>query len=869
MAGSRTLGGLPEEPTAGPEVGDRGAGSRNREGGAAGTAGAREVLLVDDDHDFADSLAALLRLDDYRVGVAYSFDDALDAVAHWRPHVALVDIRLGCRNGVELVHELRSRHPDLIAVMITAYATIEATVGALQAGAYDYLCKPFHTDDLFATLERCFERRRLQAERERALAAVHARNRDLETLNARLTLVLASVHDLSCADTVTKVGQKLLAIVARDLGAVGGVFYLREGDVLHRQEAADAAYAPTIALPPKPGGLLAEAFACNRPVARAASEASTGLTAPGPGACAGAMLALPLADGEDVFGIIVVHTEETGGFTRQDLEVAQILASFGVAVMRVARVSERLARSEERLRDIVDNSPSAISLSDLRGQSLLSNERFLEWFPGGVAAAAAGTAEGAPGLEAEQPDAMSDDAVIARGRATTRELEVTAADGTPRRLLVTRFPVLDAARRPIGIGTIGTDVTERHLAEERLRQAQRMEAMGQLTGGVAHDFNNLLAVVLGNLRLVEEGNRDRPELLELIEDALDAARSGVELTSRLLAFGRAQPLHPEVTDIRDLVPTTSRLLGRTLGEDITIRLTLAPDLWNVRIDRNQLETSLLNLAINARDAMTGGGQLDIAVAKVVLSGADVRTDPEARSGRYVALSVTDHGTGMTADVLQRAVQPFFTTKPAGQGSGLGLSMVYGFVRQSGGHLRIASEPGCGTTVTLYLPATAPSAANAGSRAAVTAPPPTGNNERILLVEDQPQVRLLLKRQLTRLGYRVVEVPDAQTALARLDEAPEVDVLLTDVVLPGELNGVQLCEAALARIPTLGVILTTGYAAAALADHSGALAAASILRKPVDPETLARSLRVALDGRRQGGPRQPAGRRAQSPVGENM
>jgi len=837
---------------------------RSRDRGDTDPNEARRVLLVDDDRDFADSLAALLQFEGYNVHVAYSFDDALEKVGRHPPQVALVDIRLGHSNGVELVRQLRRRSSDLIAVMMTAYATIEATIGALQAGAYDYLCKPFHTDDLLATLERCFERQRLQAERERAVAAMRVRNRDLETLNARLTRVLASVGNLSHADTVARAGQTLLAIVIGDLAAAGGVFYLREGDLLQRRDVSGVGYEPTIKLPPPPGTLLAEALDLHRPAVREASEWRLGLTPPG----VGAVLALPLVDGDDVFGIIAVHARADGLFSRQDVEVAQIFASFGAAIMRVARVSERLARSEERLRYIVENSPSAISLTDLRGLPLLSNERCLEWFPDGASVGAVGDGGTASGLPADDPDAMSDRAVIGLGRPITREIEVASGDGARRHLLVTRFPVLDGAGQPIGVGTIGTDVTERFLAEERLRQAQRMEAMGQLTGGVAHDFNNLLAVVLGNLRLIEEGNRDRPDLVELIQDALDATRSGVELTRRLLAFGRAQPLHPEATDIRELVLTMSRLLGRMLGEGITIRLTLAPDLWNVQIDRSQLEASLLNLAINARDAIVGSGRLDLAVSNVVLDAADAEADLDARPGRYVALSVTDDGVGMTADAQQRAVQPFFTTKPAGQGSGLGLSMVYGFVRQSGGHLKIESELGRGTNVTLYFPAMPSMADDAGPREAPTVAAPAGRGERVLLVEDQPQVRLLLKRQLTRLGYSVVDVPDARSALACLAEAPDVDVLLTDVVLPDEMNGVQLCERALARVPTLGVILTTGYAADMLADRCGPVAAASILPKPVDSDVLARSLRAVLDRRARGTRQEPSEAASQASDGEN-
>jgi signal transduction histidine kinase/FixJ family two-component response regulator len=727
--------------------------------------------------------------------------------------VALVDVRLGTESGIDLLRALHARHPDLIAVMMTAYASIEATVGALQAGAYDYLRKPFHADELLATLARCLERRRLHEERERAVAALQARNRELEALNARLARVPTRLGELSRARTPAEVEHGLLEAVVDELGARGGAFYLREGQTLRRQaQSHPEGHAPLLPwpLPPPPAG--------------GEGEIST--------------LVLPVGDDDGaggVIGIVVVAREGAEpGFTRQDAKVGQILTSFGAEVLRAARAGDGLARSEERLRQIVENAPFAIALKDLQGSHLLANHRFVEWFgPGG-----GGTADEA--------------AAIRLGRAVTGELEVAPA----RRLLVTRFPVRDGAGRPVGVGTIGTDVTERHEAEERLRLAQRMEAVGQLTGGVAHDFNNLLAVVLGNLRLIEEEcRRDRPDLLEMIADALDATRSGVELTGRLLAFGRGQPLQPELTDVREQVLSVSRLLGRTLGERITIRLTLAPDSGQVSVDRSQLEASLLNLALNARDAMPEGGELAIAVRNELLPPplgpeAAGAADPEARPGRYVALSVADTGHGMSAAVRQRAVQPFFTTKPAGAGSGLGLSMAYGFVRQSGGHLRIASEPGRGTVVTLYFPLVEPSLAEAEMPRPLAAPVPTGRGERVLLVEDQPRVRLLLKRQLTRLGYAVVDVADARAALVRFaEEGPPVDLLLTDIVLPGETNGVQLGEAALARDPTLALLLTTGYAAESLAGRTGPIAAARILRKPVDPDTLARALRQELDRRR--------------------
>lgn len=490
------------------------------------------ILVVDDDPDVADSLANLLRLERYHVAVAYAADRATAVLAEERPQVALVDIRLGHGNGVDLVRALRQATPDLVAVMMTAYASIDTAIEALQAGAYDYLSKPLHTADLLATLDRCFERIRLQAERERA--------------------------------------------------------------------------------------------------------------------------------------------------------------------------------------------------------------------------------------------------------------------------------------------------------EQQLLRAQRLDAIGQLTGGMAHDFNNLLAVILGNLRLIEDGVADRPALRELVEDALGATRSGVELTSRLLAFGRAPPPHPERTDLARLVPGIVRLLAPMLGADIAVALDIAPAVRPVRVDRSQFEACLINLAINARDAMPDGGTLRLEIRDEGAAG--------------VAVSVIDTGTGMPPEILTRVTEPFFTTKSTGRGNGLGLSMVDGFARRSGGTLAIASAEGHGTRITLTLPADDGAEAVAIS----AAPAPRGRGERIFLVEDQPDVRAVVRRQLEHLGYRVIEAADAAQALARLaDQGTTIDLLLTDVALPGPMSGVALGQAVLARRPGLPVILTTGHAPDTLLARTDPIAGAAVLRKPVEPETLTRAILAAL------------------------
>jgi signal transduction histidine kinase/CheY-like chemotaxis protein len=387
------------------------------------------------------------------------------------------------------------------------------------------------------------------------------------------------------------------------------------------------------------------------------------------------------------------------------------------------------------------------------------------------------------------------------------------------------------------------EVARREAAEEALRQSHKMEAVGQLTGGIAHDFNNLLTVVLGNLELAKRhlaSNADRAT--QGIDNALAGAKRAAALTQRLLAFSRRQPLEPRPVDINRLVAGTSDLLGRTLGESIAIETVLAAGLWPVEVDPNQLENALLNLAVNARDAMPNGGKLTIETANAFLDEAYAASHAEVEPGQYVAISVTDTGAGMPAEVVERAFEPFFTTKETGHGTGLGLSMVYGFVKQSGGHVKIYSEAGQGTTLRIYLPRLAGATAVPEEPPAEEAPAAAAG-AAVLVVEDDPDVRAHSARSLRDLGYAVVEAADGPTALRRLDEST-VDLLFTDVGLPG-MNGRELVEEALRRRPGLKVLFTTGYARNAIVHHGRLDPGLHLLVKPYTQADLAAKVRRVL------------------------
>ncbi|MFM0322696.1 response regulator [Caballeronia glebae] len=836
------------------------------------------VLVVDDNADLRDYMRRMLIAAGHDVSVAADGEAALATAREVHPEVIVSDVMMPRLDGFALLRALREDEAlrETPVVLLSARAGEEARVDGLEAGADDYLTKPFSARELLARVASNLRLARLRHATEQKL---REESRTLEILN-RVGTTVAGELELSRAvqvvvDAATELtGASFGSFFYNVLDDKGGSYTLYTLSGVPKDTFArfpmprnTAVFGPTFA---------GEGIVRSDDITK---DPRYGHNAPHHGMPKGHLavrsyLAAPVLSrtGEVLGGLFFGHPEP-GVFTDRAERILTGIASQAAIAIDNARlfqaaqdeIAER-TKAQDALRDLNETLERRVAdaVADRDRLWELSEDLFFVASFEGALLRVSPSWTTVLGFDSQRlhSHAVMDLVHPDDARAAAAELDKLRANGVPVRYEC-RLSRSDGGWRWIAwtlsldprsrrIHGVGRDVTSdretadalRH-AEEALRMAQKMEAIGKLTGGIAHDFNNLLQVIGGNLQLLAKDVAGRDKSEQRVRSALAGVARGANLASQLLAFGRRQPLAPKVVNLGRFVRGLDDMFRRALGDGIEIETIVSGGLWNTLVDPFQVENALLNLAINARDAMTGHGKLTIEAGNASLDETYAMRNADVSPGQYVMVAVTDTGSGMSPEVQERAFEPFFTTKREGQGTGLGLSMVYGFVKQSGGHVKVYSEQGHGTTVRLYLPR---AREEEDIETTIDAGPANGGSETILVVEDDEEVRATVVELLTDLGYRVLRAKDAQSALAIVESGVPVDLLFTDVVMPGPLRSTEMARKARERVPGIAVLFTSGYTDNAIV-HAGRLdEGIDLLSKPYTHEALARKVRHVLGQR---------------------
>lgn len=771
-----------------------------------GTALGSSALIVENDEFGRDLMVRQLSHAGFAVAVAGSGHQALEVLDCQFFDMIFLSPVLPDMNGTELLTVIRQRYSsaELPVIAIATADAREMAAACLQAGANDCITKPFEPDVLSSCIEVHMDARRprkVMDSCENAEKSGLVGNMPAEILDAigeRFVL-------WDSGDRLVACNQRYRELFGRNADQVlpGTRFeclaaLLAHGGLLRNaSEKPDAWLAERLTRHRESGGPIEEEF----------------------------------TDGSWVR--ITEHRTATGQVIGLWTDIT--------AVKRREIALKNFAETNRRLAAAINATNSAVLITDARrtgNPTIFANPAFAAMTGWPVEEALGRDRKFLAGPETDANMTARIDSQMAAGLAVTTELRLRTRTGRAFWAEINASPIRDRESRIVNWVIIQTDISARKQSEERFRQSQKMEAVGQLTSGLAHDFNNLLTIILGNLETVLNGE---PKLTGAaragLQAAFDATSRGSELTTRMLAFARRQSWSPSETEIGRTVTNLRDLLARSLGPSIQVETILGENLWPVLVDRVQLENAILNLAVNARDAMPKGGTLTIEAANISPGARD-----EMAAGDYTRISVADTGVGMTPGTVARAAQPFFTTKPTGEGTGLGLSMVQGLASESAGYMRIDSAQGSGTRVELYLPRMAGETNHEG---AGTHEPLTTGREVILLVDDEPQIRAVTAIQLKRLGYEVLQAEDGPAALDMIESRQSVDLLVTDIDLSGDMTGVELAASVRGQNRGIRVLYVSGYADGGWGDNQSQEARAPFLPKPYDSAALARAVRTAL------------------------
>jgi|GEM_PF-942973 len=936
---------------------------------SSGEARERRILIVDDDRDFADSLADVLQQRGYTPAVTYYEQETLARIKKFHAHVALLDIRLGQGSGIELIQKMRDAHPATLCIVMTAYVEIDTAIEAIHQGAYDYLRKPINIDDLLTTLARCFDKIRLEEEKAEAQKALKAANRELNENNARLRDMIESTRGLAACSYFSELGPLLLEEFAQNMGANGGSMYLREATNLKRVHALDPGHSPDIIpFPPKKGSILELAMERGQPVLIQDIRNEDGI------ACSGwsgyeddSLLVFLLFDEkEDIVGFITLHNKQPPPFTHQDLEMGTLLTSYSCEKMRATQAIEALRAKEAEYRKLFNNLPDVFYRTDLDGRivmaspaignllgsiieeiigtnardyylypqkrdellELLSEQESVEGFEFQLKRKDASIiwasvnahyvrdeAHNIIGVEGIIRDVTerkkSEEAHMRLATAVEQAAElilITDTDGTiqyvnPSYERVTGYtrdeligknsrilksgkhdqafykdlwdtihsgevwrgriinktksgrlyqeeatitPIRDSAGNIINFVGVKRDVTRESMLEKQLQQAQKMEAIGTLAGGIAHDFNNILAAISGYSELARLDMKNNPRATNNLDKVLKASYRAKELVSQILTFSRQADYENKPVHIGSVVKEVLKLMRASLPTTIEIQQIIDQDIGNVLADPTQIHQVVMNICTNTDHAMRDkGGILQVSLNRPKGDPEFTLQFPGQDPESHLRLKISDTGHGMPPEVLERIFDPYFTTKEKGEGTGLGLAVVHGIVKNHNGHIAVHSEVGKGSTFCVYLPRIARHAKRWHKNAAKTIP---RGNEHILLVDDEKDIVQMEQQMLEHLGYEVTIRTVSVKALRDFQSQPnKFDLIITDMTMP-KMTGDLLAQEIRKIDPAVPIVLCTGFSAKMSDETARSIGISEYLLKPLALGKLAKTVRDLLDDR---------------------
>ncbi len=868
--------------------------------------GTELILIAEDSRTQAEQLRFILEDHGYTVCVASNGREALAMAREDPPDLVISDVNMPEMDGYELCRAFKE-DPDLRETPLMLVTTLSAphdVVHGLECGADNFITKPYEEESLVARLRYLLTNNALRGT-SRMRTGVEI---DLNGKRHFITAERQQILDLLISTYATAVrlseeavvrGERLResyetmavlhrsaeqlnraydedGVIAETVERLADLNFAKSGWIMVMGSSGQIRAIKSTGLSPEQATMMAAASicTCQRDLHLGKQTGTTQLQICDRlgGADASGHAVIPLIGQQGVFGILAAQHKEARAFAEEELQVLSAMGNQIAAALDRAHLNATLERkiaerttqlrhevierqaaesaaiaASARLERALRASSAGVWELNYQTQRAYYSPRFMSLLGHEEFETEQGFSFFVDNLHDEDRSRVTDDIQAhIDGRAPLRgEFRLCMKNGDYRWFSASGEVSRDHAGQPLYLSGSITDISERRQVEEQLQQSQKMEAIGNLTGGIAHDFNNILAVVIGNLDLLNMEIAEGTEARSLVDIAISASLKGSELTKSLLAFSRRQPLQPKLVSINQLLSTGAKMLSRAIGEAIKVQLNLADGLWPVSIDPSQLESALLNMMVNARDAMPNGGHIIIETRNTALDADYASQNPEVFPGDYVVLEVSDDGAGMPPEVLRRAFEPFFTTKEKGKGTGLGLAMVFGFVKQSGGHIKIYSEVGHGTTIRIYLPKSMQSGevANDGSARQATR---LSRGESILVVEDNPAVRKAVSKQLTGAGYRVKEVEAAVAALALLEADSGIHLVFSDVIMPGTMTGADLAREVKRRWPAIKILLTSGFPEGLLGNGNKIPEGINLLSKPYRMEELFLKIREVID-----------------------